>query len=209
MAVADSPHGPWRRLPEPILEPAKDGEWDGAEDDQFRVKSHGSFDSQNTHDPCLMYYQGRFFLYYKGEQMGRLTHGSRWGVAIADHPEGPYVKSPLNPITNSGHETCLWHYNGGIAALITSVGPEKNTIQWAPDGINFEAKYHVHNPPEAAGPFRPDLTDIHGPLDGLRWGLCHVGPNATAFKISFPWDHLVRFSTSDHVRDLVYGRKKP
>ncbi len=33
---------------------------------------------------------------------------------------------------------CLVPYNGGVAALIATDGPEKNTIQWAPDGINFE-----------------------------------------------------------------------
>jgi len=62
----------------------------------------------------------------------------RHGVAIADDPLGPYIKSPYNPISNSGHEICVWPYQGGIASLITTDGPEKNTIQWAADGINFE-----------------------------------------------------------------------
>ena len=208
LSVADSPDGPWRRLPQPILNPERDGQWDGEEDDQFKVKRVGSFDSQNTHDPCLMHYQGKFYLYYKGEQMGRLTQGSRWGVAIADAPEGPYMKSKFNPITNSGHETCVWHYAGGIAALLTSVGWEKNTIQWAPDGIHFEIKAHICNPPYAAGPFRPDLPEIKGPLDGLRWGLCHVGPNGWHYKTTSPWDHLIRFNTSEYAKERIHRGKE-
>ena len=40
-------------------------------------------------------------------------------------------------MTNIGYEVTVWHYKGGIAALLTTDGPEKNTIQYAPDGINF------------------------------------------------------------------------
>jgi hypothetical protein len=84
---------------------------------------------------------------YKGERMGEhITFGGReikWGVAIADEPTGPYVTSPYNPITNSGHELCIWPYRGGIAAMLTTDSPERNTIQFAEDGINFEIKSHI------------------------------------------------------------------
>ena len=33
--------------------------------------------------------------------------------------------------------------------MITANGPEKNTIQWAEDGINFEIKSHIILPPDA------------------------------------------------------------
>ena len=72
----------------------------------------------------------------------------RWGVAIADEPTGPYVKSPYNPVTNSGHEVCVWLYRGGVAALLTTDGPEKNTIQYAADGINFEIVAVLKRTPE-------------------------------------------------------------
>ncbi|MDJ0754706.1 MAG: family 43 glycosylhydrolase [Ardenticatenaceae bacterium] len=176
MAVADSPAGPWRKLPEPILVPADNGEWLGEEDDRFSVISKGDFDSHKVHDPCLLHYRDQFYLYYKGEQMGEgLTMGGRdvrWGVATADHPEGPYVKSPYNPVTNSGHEVCVWPYRGGVAALITTDGPEKNTIQYAQDGINFEIVSVLKWTPEALGVFRDKDTD-KDPLAGLRWGLSH------------------------------------
>ena len=79
---------------------------------------------------------------------------TKWGVAIADDIMGPYVKSEYNPITNSGHETCLWEYNGGMAALLSTDGVEKNTVQFAEDGENFEIKAVIKGCPEAAGPFR-------------------------------------------------------
>ena len=70
----------------------------------------------------------------------RMTFGGReikWGVAISEKLEGAYVKSDYNPITNSGHELCIWEYKGGIAAMIITDGPERNTIQWAEDGMKI------------------------------------------------------------------------
>ena len=176
MAISDSPDGPFVKLDEPILSPSDDGEWLGAEDDRFQAKKQGSFDSHKVHDPTLLHYRGKFYLYYKGERMGeRKTFGGReirWGVAVADKLEGPYVKSPYNPITNSGHEVCVWKYNGGIAALIITDGPERNTIQWSPDGINFEIKSHIKYGPPAAG-LDQSADNEKGPLEALTWGLTH------------------------------------
>ena len=108
-----------------------------------------------------------------GEEMYFGGRETKWGLAIADKPEGPYIKSEYNPVTNSGHEVCVWHYNGGIAAMLTTDGPEKNTLQWAPDGINFEIEAVIKSAPHANGLFRTEDHD-KGPLEGLRWGLCHV-----------------------------------
>ncbi len=192
MAVADSPEGPWRKVPQVLIEPSNDGEWLGEEDNRFLVKKKGSFDSHKTHDPCLLFYRNKFWLYYKGEIMGeQMTLGGReiaWGVAIADNPEGPYVKSPFNPVTNSGHEVMVWPFRGGIAALLSTDGPEKNTIQYAPDGINFEIEAVIRDPPVAGGLFRTPDHD-KGPLEGLRWGLCHAfGPGGWGYVRSFMAD---------------------
>ena len=176
LAWADSPHGPWTKSKEPILSPADNGIWLGDEDNRFNVIKKGDFDSHKVHDPCLMFYKNKFYLYYKGERMGEeITFGGReirHGVAIADNPLGPYVKSEYNPISNSGHEICVWHYNGGISSLITTDGPEKNTIQWAPDGINFEIKSVLKGAPHAIGLNRTLDTEKE-PLAALEWGLTH------------------------------------
>ena len=195
MSIADSPDGPWEKLPGPILSASDDGEWLGEEDNRFLVTAKGSFDSHKVHDPCLMYYRDKFYLYYKGERMGEeMTFGGRetkWGVAIADRPEGPYVKSEYNPVTNSGHEVCVWHYNGGIAAMLTTDGPEKNTLQWAPDGINFEIEAVIKGAPQANGLFRTPNHDA-GPLEGLRWGLCHPTARNTGFIQRFEVDENLK-----------------
>ncbi len=182
MAVADNVHGPFVKLDAPIVYAENDGEWEGDADDRFAVKKKSSFDGHKVHDPSLHYFQGKFFLYYKGEAMGEELYGCgreiKWGVAIADNITGPYVKSPYNPISNSGHETCLWEYEGGMAAMLTSDGFEKNTFQYAKDGINFEIMgtlLRLEAPPHAMGPFRPENPDFKMPMDGVKWGLQMVG----------------------------------
>ena len=177
LAWADSPHGPWHKSENPILSPADNGEWLGEEDNRFAVKKKGDFDSHKTHDPCIIPLNGKFYLYYKGEQMGEeITWGGRQirhGVAIADNPLGPYVKSPYNPISNSGHEICVWPYNGGVVSLITTDGPERNTIQYAKDGVNFEIMAAIKGAPHAIGLNR-ELTSEENPVQILEWGLTHM-----------------------------------
>lgn len=191
MSIADSPEGPWRKLKEPILKAADNGIWKGDSDDRFAVIEKGDFDSHKVHDPSLHFYNNKFYLYYKGEVMGEGLFGGgrevKWGVAIADNIEGPYIKSKYNPISNSGHETCLWEYDGGMVAMLTSDGMEKNTIQYAKDGINFEIMgtiTRLEHAPHAAGPFRGKLENCKRPLDGISWGLSMV---------SDKWDYIERF----------------
>ncbi|MGI9544132.1 MAG: glycoside hydrolase family 117 protein [Cyclobacteriaceae bacterium] len=177
LAWADSPHGPWTKSEESILSPADNGIWKGEGQNRRNVIKKGDFDSHKVHDPCILPYQGKFYLYYKGEQMGEeITFGGRQirhGVAIADNPLGPYVKSPYNPISNSGHEICVWPFKDGIGSLITTDGPEKNTIQWAPDGINFEIQSVIKGAPHAIGLNRSlENTDTE-PFKIFEWGLTH------------------------------------
>lgn len=197
MSVADKPGGPWKRLEAPILEPANNGEWLGDEDNRFLTVKQGDFDSQKVHDPTLLFYRDKFYLYYKGERMGeKQTAGGReirWGLAIADKIEGPYVKSEYNPITQSGHEICIWPYKGGMALVHSADGPEKRTIQYASDGINFEIMAYITNAPSAMG-LVTTLDRDKSPTAGLEWGLCH----ATAIPPGETWlqgdNFLQRFS---------------
>nr|WP_320118778.1 hypothetical protein [uncultured Marinifilum sp.] len=176
LAWSNSPDGPWVKSEKPILSPADNGVWKGEAQDRFSVLKKGDFDSHKVHDPCIIPFKGKFYLYYKGEQMGEeITFGGRQirhGLAIADNPKGPYIKSPYNPISNSGHEICVWPYNGGIASLITTDGPEKNTIQWSPDGINFSVKSVIKGAPHAIGLNR-SADNEKEPTEILRWGLTH------------------------------------
>jgi len=204
LAWADSPDGPWTKSKEPILSPADNGIWKGDEDNRHNVIKKGDFDSHKVHDPCLVVFNDKFYLYYKGEQMGEeITFGGRQirhGVAIADNPLGPYVKSPYNPISNSGHEICVWPYNGGISSLITTDGPEKNTIQWSPDGINFEIKSVIKGAPHAIGLNR-SLDSEKEPLAALEWGLTHEYKNSN-------YQYIRRFEGYNRTSHLAKGEKK-
>ena len=175
MAWADSPDGPWNRLDRPVIEQGGEGAWDGCA----------------IHDPYPLVFKGKIHVYYKGSPVdkspGNLLRAH--GVAIAEDPLGPYEKSPLNPITNSGHETMLWPYKDGIAELLILDGPEKDTIQFSKDGINFEPKGHVQMSPLAPGPFCPDAFADNGDGRGITWGLSHIVPDRSPFPNSF----LIRF----------------
>lgn len=175
-AWADSPWGPWQRVERPVVERGTPGDWD----------------SCAIHDPYPLVYKGRIWLYYKGSPMDKSPGNLRLaqGVAISEDPAGPFVKSPLNPVSNSGHETMLWPWRGGIAALLSLDGPEKDTVQFAEDGLHFVPQAHVTMPPNAPGPFCPDAFADTGAGRGIRWGLAHVvpdggGPNQTSFLLRF------------------------
>ena len=96
IAWADHPAGPWTKSPAPVVEPDPSGEVDlRAYPEQATVK--GTFDSLRVHDPALLFREDRFWLYFKGEGIGHSNMESKWGVATADHPQGPYTKSPTQP----------------------------------------------------------------------------------------------------------------
>ncbi len=162
-AEAPSPDGPFKPLGKPVVDFGKPGQWDcGA-----------------IHDPFPLVYKGKIYLYYKGSP-GRGGRGGTivraQGLAVADHPLGPFQKHPLNPVINSGHETCLLPWKEGVAAMALLDGPEKNTVQYAPDGVNFRMASLIQVPPIAPGPFVPDAFADNGDGRGLTWGLCHINP---------------------------------
>jgi hypothetical protein len=202
LSYSTSPYGPWTKLDKPILEPSADGEWEGEDDNRFLITKRGSFDSLKTHDPVLFKYKEKYYLYYKGEPMGeKMFMGGRetkWGVAISKDPLGPYVKSEYNPVSNSGHETLLWKYKSGMAGLLCTDGMERNTMQYAEDGINFEIKGAIKCAPEAAGPFRPN-NEIEFPLDGLKWGLTH--------NVTEDWNYIMKFTCDERIKKIYKAKK--
>ncbi len=154
---ADSPNGPWTPVGKIVIPNGPKGTWD-----QFSI-----------HDPYPLVYKGRIYLYYKSEAAGKPKPVRFQGVAIADDPLGPFKKHPLNPVLNSGHETGLFPFKEGIAALAIRHGNEHNTIQYAPDGVNFDVASSVSLMPIAAGPYVPDAFTDSGYGRGITWGLSH------------------------------------
>lgn len=164
VAVSDSPEGPWKMRNEPVV-------WPGAA---------GSWDNVKINDPYPLVFKGKIYLYYKGAPVERGDDIvlRMQGVVTADNPFGPFKKSPLNPVFNSGHETALFPYRDGIAAIVSLDGPEKNTIQYASDGEHFKIMSHIMTPPIAPGAFVPDAFAGNGDGRGITWGLCHINPGS-------------------------------
>ena len=161
VAWSDSVTGPWTAVGHDVVPFGKSNEWD----------------ENAIHDPYPLVYKGKIHLYYKGSpgQGGRNgTLIRAQGVAISDNPLGPFTKSPFNPVINSGHETGLFPYKGGIAAIVSLDGPEKNTVQYAEDGINFHPVSMLMIPPVAPGPFVADAFLGDGNGRGITWGLMHL-----------------------------------
>lgn len=157
MSWSDSPDGPWQSCGELVVPNGEPGSWD-----QFSI-----------HDPYLLVYNNKIHLYYKAAYGDRPEYLVGNGLAIADSPEGPFEKHPLNPLLNSGHETCYFPFKQGIAALAIRNGNENNTIQYAEDGVNFELASVTSLMPVAAGPYVEDAFTDSGDGQGIRWGLCH------------------------------------
>jgi beta-xylosidase len=175
-AVADSPEGPWKRCESnPILRPGENPR---------------DFDSHRVDDSCLIVRDGRYWMYYKGRQLGLSPRETKMGLAIADAPLGPFVKHENNPVLASGHEVCVWPHREGVGALVAPVGPEGKTVQYSPDGIHFTKMADVE-PPMAPGPYRSDHY-CEGFGEGITWGLCQ--------KVGVPWPYLLRFECDLSVR---------
>lgn len=157
MSYADSPDGPWTAHGDVVVPNGAPGEWD-----QFSI-----------HDPYPLVYKGRIYLYYKAAFGDRPEYLVANGLAMADDPHGPFEKHPLNPLMNSGHETAYFPFKEGIVSFATTNGNESNTIQYAPDGINFQIAAVTSLMPIASGPHVPDAFDSNGNGRGITWGLSH------------------------------------
>ncbi|WP_139956286.1 glycoside hydrolase family 117 protein [Flavicella sediminum] len=157
VASSDSPDGPWTYHEGAVIENGAKGEWD-----QFAI-----------HDPNPFIHNGKIYIYYKAAFNRPDNLWIAAGLAIADSPLGPFKKHPLNPLFNSGHETSLFPFKEGIAALIVQDGVESNTIQYAKDWVNFEIASVSKFMPVASGPYIADAFLDNKNGRGITWGLSH------------------------------------
>ncbi|GJM63806.1 glycoside hydrolase family 117 protein [Persicobacter diffluens] len=177
VAWADSPDGPWHHTGEIVIPNGPEGSWD-----QYSI-----------HDPYPLVHDGKIYLYYKGDfdkrEEFKPSKIRMQGLAIAEDPLGPFEKHPLNPLINSGHETTLFPFKEGVAAIVQRDGQEHNTIQYAKDWVNFDIASITEMLPVAAGPFVPDAFTNTDDGRGITWGLSHV------INAGGNWRHtiLVRF----------------
>ena len=159
IAVSASPNGPWKKLgTNPILKASE---------------NPADFDSMRVDDACLIVRNGKFWMYYKGRQWNNTPGNTKMGVAVAEKPEGPYIKNRRNPLIPGGHEVLVWPYKEGVVALIGTVGPKGTamTLQYAPDGLSFSMMRKLKHAPHAPGAYRPDAFTDNGKGRMIEWGL--------------------------------------
>jgi len=176
LAVAASPDGPFRRISSrPVLSPGHGDAWDSLLVDDAHMIIRGS----------------RCWLYYKGGGRGVTAQTTKWGLAIAEHPAGPYAKYPANPVLRSGHTVCVWPHRGGVAALVDNAGPERFTVQWAPDGIHFRRAAKLRFVHTGCGPYDPDAHSGAPTGRGITWGVAQERRNGHVYIIRFDVDLAV------------------
>lgn len=159
VSYADSPDGPWTPANKVVIPNGPEGAWD-----QYSI-----------HDPYPVVHNGKIYLYYKSDFGGEGKLLVRMqGLATAEDPLGPFTKHPLNPVINSGHETTLFPWREGIAALVIRDGNEHHTVQYAEDGVNFDIKAITTLMPTAAGPYVPDAFTNTKDGRGISWGISHL-----------------------------------
>lgn len=134
VAAADSPEGPWYRSQLPLLDVSPD-----------------SWDSLCVANPSVTPTpDGRVMMIYKGVTAGDLPYGSRvlHGVALADRPEGPFVKNPMPLFQIPGsqfpfEDPYIWFAEGRYRCLMKDmVGlpgsfPRATLLFESKDGVNW------------------------------------------------------------------------
>ncbi len=191
MSYADSPDGPWTHFEGEVIPTGEPGAWN-----QFAI-----------HDPFPLVHNGKIYIYYKSafNRPDRLWVGN--GLATADSPEGPFTHHPKNPVLASGHEVSVFPFREGLAAIVTTDGLERNTIQYAEDWVNFKISSIVELPPVAAAPYCADAFTDTTDGQGIEWGVCH----STAMGSRPYHSEIIRFDCSlvQSVDEQVFQTTRP
>jgi beta-xylosidase len=177
LAISASPNGPWKKLEtNPVLRTSDDP---------------SQFDSLRVDDACMIVRDQKYWLYYKGRQWNNTPMNTKMGVAIAEHPDGPYVKHAGNPIIHGGHEVMVWPYQKGVVALIGAVGPKgiAKTLQYAPDGLAFSKMQDLDKVPSAPGAYRANAFTNQEKDSMIQWGL-HIGTEQKSLPFLERFDYV-------------------
>ncbi|REE00151.1 family 43 glycosylhydrolase [Marinoscillum furvescens] len=169
VAVADSPDGPFERLPNnPVI---------------AHSEVSSDFDSYRVDDASLLVRDGKIWLYYKGRCIEHGKKGPKlteMGVAIADSPEGPFEKK--GSLLDRGHEVLIWKEGEGVSCLASL----SQSINHAADGLNFTMKYDsLENIPMAPGLYRPHLESGNPDVTTPGWGISMTQGRGYAYLMRF------------------------
>ena len=180
LAISDTLNGPWERTNQPLLEAGSEGAWD---------------DHCTTNPAFIKQQDGKYWLYYKSwntddyeSSADPLIKGNRkYGLAIADKLEGPYIKYAGNPVIDfsyKGHncqfeDAFVWRDKKKIKMIARDMGfynhengllmQSRNGIKWdVPEIAYYGADKYIQQPPppphlKKYGRFeRPQLLFLKG-----------------------------------------------
>ncbi|RZJ80324.1 MAG: hypothetical protein EOO20_26085, partial [Chryseobacterium sp.] len=175
IAVSDSLYGPWERSAEPILLPGDAGAWD---------------DHCTTNPAVIQDSKGKYRLYYKSwntqeyeQATGTIRGNRKYGLAIGDTPEGPFVKYDDNPVIDFSargnnaqfEDAFIWHQDNRYQIIARDMGfydhesglllKSKNGIKWQSPLIAYDAAAKYIQQPPAPSHLKKYGREI---IDGLR-----------------------------------------
>jgi hypothetical protein len=131
MAISKSPYGPWKKV-------GKDGQI-------LNVKDHTKWNYKSRNgivNPAFLAFKGKYYLYFKSMEGNSL----KYGVAIAEKLEGPYIITDRPVTSNKGtlEDGTIFFYKGYVYLLTTdnhgnNTGIRGGGTLWkSKDGITFK-----------------------------------------------------------------------
>jgi len=159
LAFADSLNGPWQRPDKPLLDAGLEGAWD---------------DHCTTNPAFIKHPNGQYWLYYKSwntkdyeTSTDPLIKGNRkYGLAIAEKLEGPYVKYAGNPVIDFSYkgnncqfeDAFVWTEKRKFKMIARDMGffnhedglimQSKNGVKWdLPEIAYYGAEKYIQQPP--------------------------------------------------------------
>lgn len=186
LATADNLYGPWNRPDAPLLDVSKEED---------------AWDNHCTSNPSFLKHpNGQYWLYYKSWNTAeyenytdpKIRGNRKYGLAIADKLEGPYVKYEGNPVIDysglgnniQAEDGFVWYQNGKFRMILRDMGiynhqyglyiESKDGIKWSDPKIAYYNTDHYFKQPPAPehlskyGRFeRPQILFQNGKLSHL------------------------------------------
>jgi hypothetical protein len=188
VAVSDSLNGPWQRPDAPLLLPGDTGAWD---------------DHCTTNPAVIQHPNGQYWLYYKSwntkeydEAIGPIRGNRKYGLAMADKPQGPYKKYEGNPVIDFSYkgnntqfeDAFVWLQKNRFKMIARDMGffdqqsglilQSKNGIKWDDPKIAYDAaSKYIQQPPA------PEYLKKYGRFERPQI-LFHKGKPAYLFTTS-------------------------
>lgn len=169
VAVAESPDGPFKRvINNPVI---------------THSEISSDFDSYRADDASMLVRDDKIWLYYKGRCIDHGKDGPKrteMGVAIADTPEGPFVKK--GSLLDKGHEVLIWKEGKGVVSL-SSISQSTN---YAKDGLQFSMQHdNLKDIPKAPGLYRPHLENGNADVGIPGWGISMKAKKGETYLLRF------------------------